>query len=140
MVPRFSAIILVDPAGRILLQERDEHAPIDPELWGLVGGHVEPGEEHEPAAYRELAEETGVVAEPGSLTLWREIEVPHSTPDPMFVYVAATDLTDADIVVGEGRQIVFVAPDDARRLDHTRAATIVVPTFLDSDRYQELCR
>ncbi len=138
-MPRFSAVILVDRAGRILLQERDEHAPIDPDLWGLVGGHVEPGEEHEPAAYRELAEETGIEAAAGSLELWREVQAPHSTPDPMQVFAAATDLTDADIVVGEGRQIVFVEPDRARDLAHTRAAAVIVPAFLDSDLYRRLC-
>ena len=57
---RFSVILLVDPQGRILLQERDEHAPISPDTWGMVGGHVEDGEEFEPAAYRELEEETGI--------------------------------------------------------------------------------
>ncbi len=135
----FSAVILVDPAGRILLQERDEHAPIDPDRWGLVGGHLDPGEEHEPAAYRELAEETGVRAAPGSLEFWDEIEVPRDTLDVIRVYTAATDLTDADIVVGEGRQIVFVPPGLARELPHTRSAAIAVPAFLDSERYRELC-
>ena len=135
---RFSAVILVDPTGRILLQERDEHAPIDPDLWGLVGGHVEPGEEHEPAAYRELAEETGIDAAPGTLELWREVVVPHDTPDVMHVFAAATDLTDADVVVGEGRQIVFVEPDRARGLAHTRAAAVIVPAFLESDLYRRL--
>ncbi len=135
---RFSAVILVDPAGRILLQERDEHAPIDPDLWGLVGGHVEPGEEHEPAAYRELAEETGIEAAPGSLELWREVEVLHDTRDTMQVFAAATRLTDADIVVGEGRQIVFVESGRARELAHTRAAAVIVPAFLDSQAYRRL--
>jgi len=57
---RYSTIVLVDRHGRLLLQERDEHAPIAPEKWSLVGGHVDPDEDFEPAAYRELAEETGV--------------------------------------------------------------------------------
>jgi 8-oxo-dGTP diphosphatase len=39
-----SAVILVDRAGRILLQLRDEHAPYHPSVWGLPGGHAEPGE------------------------------------------------------------------------------------------------
>jgi 8-oxo-dGTP pyrophosphatase MutT (NUDIX family) len=139
---RFSAVLLVDDRGRILLQERDDGAPIDPDCWGLVGGHVEDGEDYEPAAYRELLEETGVVAAPGTLALWREFAVDHrythGTVDTMRVYVASTVLADADIVCGEGRQIVFVEPDTARRLPMTSAAADILPIFLRSDRYTGL--
>ncbi len=112
----FSGVLLVDSRGWVLLQERDEHAPIDPERWGLPGGHVEEGEGFEAAAYRELAEETGLRLAPGELELWRDVEVFHEVNDSldrMQVFVARTEVTDADIVVGEGRQIVFVEP--ARR-------------------------
>lgn len=68
---RFSCVLLVDSRGWLLMQERDEHPVIDPEKWGLVGGHVEEGEDYEPAAYRELEEETGVRLAPGALRLWR---------------------------------------------------------------------
>ena len=139
---RFAAVLLVDPRGWLLLQERDDGAPIDPDCWGLVGGHVEDGEGFEPAAYRELLEETGVVAEPGTLELWREFTLDHrythGTVDTMRVYVAPTRLTDADIVCGEGRQIVFVEPGAARDLTLTTAAAAIVPEFLDSDRYAGL--
>lgn len=138
-MPSFAAVILVDPRGWVLLQERDEHAPIDPERWGLVGGHLEDGEEFEPAAHRELAEETGVVLPAGELALWRELAVDHTashgTVDRMQVFVGSTSHTDADIVCGEGRQIVFVAPESARTLHLTAAATDIVPAFLDSDVY-----
>lgn len=135
----FAGIILVDPHGRILLQERDEHPRIDPEKWGLAGGHLDPGEDFEPAAYRELEEETGVRLPPGSLDLFAEFTVDHresyGTWDRMQVFVAATDLTDADIDCREGRQIVFVDPEVARGLDLSTAAIDIVPAFLDSDRY-----
>lgn len=131
----------MDSAGRLLLQERDEHPVIDPERWGLVGGHVEDGEEFEPAAYRELAEETGVHLEPGELTLWSDAEVFHEaygTLDRMQVWVGASSLTDADIVVGEGRQIVFVEPARALELDLTQSASRFVPEFLASETYAAL--
>jgi 8-oxo-dGTP pyrophosphatase MutT (NUDIX family) len=136
---RFSGVVLVDPVGRILLQERDEHAPIDPEKWGLSGGHVEAGEDFEAAAYRELEEETGVRLPPGTLTLFDEFVVDHrgahGTWDVMQVFVAPTDLADADIDCQEGRRIVFVEPDVARGLDLTSAATDIVPVFLSSSAY-----
>jgi 8-oxo-dGTP diphosphatase len=138
---RFSCVLLVDPRGWVLMQERDEHPVIDPDKWGLPGGHVEDGEEYEPAAYRELEEETGIRLEPGDLTLWREEQVFHEAYDSLDttqVWIGTTDLTDADIVVGEGRQIVFVDPETARGLDHTVSAASIVPAFLDSQAYREL--
>ena len=75
---RFACVFLVDPQGRLLLQERDEHPVIDPEKWGLVGGHVDEGEDVDSAAYRELLEETGVRLPAGTLRPWRAIEVFHA--------------------------------------------------------------
>ncbi len=138
---RFACVLLVDRRGWLLLQERDEHPVIDPEKWGLVGGHVEDGEEFEPAAYRELEEETGLALPPGTLRLFRELEVFHEaygTLDTTQVWYAGVDLADDDVVVGEGRQIVFVEPAHARGLDLTVSATAAVPAFLDSPEYRAL--
>jgi 8-oxo-dGTP diphosphatase len=137
----FAGVVLVDRRGWLLLQERDEFPAIDPEKWGLVGGHVDDGEDVEVAAYRELLEETGVGLPPGTLRRWRDIAVFHAaygTNDRMHVYAAETELGDADIVCGEGRQIVFVEPSAARALDLSSAASIVVPGFLDSELYASM--
>ena len=138
---RFASVLLIDRRGWLLLQERDEHPVIDPEKWGFVGGHVEDGEDYVPGAYRELEEETGIQLEPGELTFWREFEVFHEaygTLDTMHVFVAPTHLGDEDIVVGEGRRIVFVDPTAASGLDLTTAAAIALPALLDSDLYRSL--
>lgn len=138
---RFAVVLLVDGHGRLLMQERDEFPEIDPERWGLVGGHVDAGEGFEDAAYRELAEETGIRLERGTLALWRTFEVFHQVYDSLDevqVWVASTRLADADIVVGEGRQIVFVEPRAVRTLDLTVSAALIVPEFLSSATYREL--
>jgi len=140
-MPRYAVVLLVDPRGWVLLQERDEHPARDPELWGLVGGHVEDGEDFEPAAYRELAEETGIVLPPGALSLWLEttdFHDPSAGDDVMQVWVAPTDLTDADIVLGEGRQIVFVDPERVDELPLSDSARAVLPGFLASPLYATL--
>lgn len=138
---RFATALLVDPRGWLLLQERDEHAPIAPDCWGLVGGHVEDGEAVEAAVHRELAEETGLVAGPGrptgALTLWREFTV-HENGDTMWVFTGATTATDDDVVCGEGRQIVFVDPATVAGLRMSEAAAVVVPLFLESPAYASL--
>jgi 8-oxo-dGTP pyrophosphatase MutT (NUDIX family) len=137
---RLSVILLVDRRGWVLLQERDEHAPRAANQWGMVGGHVEDGEDFEPAAYRELAEETGVRLTAG-LRLWRDEPFRYSDMEAPFryqVWVAPTTLTDADIVVGEGRQIVFVPPERIRELDKSESCAYFTAELLESDVYRSL--
>jgi 8-oxo-dGTP diphosphatase len=141
MTRQFAGVVLVDRRGWLLLQERDELPVIDPEKWGLPGGHLEPGEDPPTGAARELLEETGVRLDPQALAPWRAIEVFHEaygSLDRMHVFAAAVDLTDADIVCGEGRRIVFVEPGAARSLDLTASASIAVPGFLDSQLYASM--
>jgi 8-oxo-dGTP pyrophosphatase MutT (NUDIX family) len=132
--------LLVDRRGWVLLQERDENAVVAPDQWGFVGGHVEPGESTETAAYRELAEETGLDWS-GGLELWSdEIETNPRTGQRKrwSIWTAAVDLTDADIVVGEGRKIVFVDPALVLTFDLGGTARPLLERFLASDRYAEL--
>jgi 8-oxo-dGTP diphosphatase len=132
--------MLVNADGWILMQERDASAPIAPNKWGLVGGHVEANEDFAAAAYRELAEETGADWKSG-LTMWFDGEFQHSTEQlavRVQVWVAPTDLTDPDIVLGEGRQIVFVDPAQLDRLALGEMASSFVPALLESATYADL--
>ena len=120
---------LVDHRGWLLMQERDEHAPIDPNKWSLVGGGVEPGESHRDAAHRELAEETGILQDLALLDSY-VLPCPVHGEDHFAVYTARTAVTDADVECTEGRQIVFVAPDEIERLDLTDATRAIFPAVL----------
>jgi 8-oxo-dGTP pyrophosphatase MutT (NUDIX family) len=132
-------VLLVDPDGHLLLQERDEHAPVAPNMWGMVGGGVEEGEDPEAAAYRELDEETGLRLD--GLVLWREETwgpSDGSAAKRYHVWIGGTDACDADIVLGEGRQICFVAPSSISALPLGESAAFFVPAFLASPEYQAL--
>ena len=139
---RFACVVLIDRHGRLLLQERDEHPVIDPEKWGMCGGHLEPGEDPLTGAVRELEEETGVLLAPGDLTLVEVATVFHAaydSHDELSLYAAAVDLTDDDVVCGEGRQIVFVEAERVLDLDLTGSARQVLPGFLSGPVYSRLC-
>jgi 8-oxo-dGTP diphosphatase len=137
-----SVVLLVDSRGWVLLQERDSEAPRSPDQWGMVGGHIEPDEDFGSGVHRELAEETGLRLPPGTLQLWRDTEFayPDGHTGHYHVYAAAVDLTDADIVVGEGRQIVFVDPAVVPELDLAASARHFVPEFLASGLYRSFRR
>jgi 8-oxo-dGTP diphosphatase len=140
-----ASIVLVDARGWLLLQERDEHAQVAPNQWGLVGGHLENGEDWAEALHRELEEETGVrlKVEP---ELWFDELVRHSPKvsthlaDHWKIWAARVDLADGDITVGEGRRIVFVDPQQVSdgSLDLAPATGEVLDVFLSSATYQDM--
>ena len=135
----FASATLVDRRGWLLMQERDERPVIDPERWGFPGGGVEAGESFEQAAYRELAEETGVLLH-DELELFgrfRFYSVPCGGHDEFELYLAPTDLTEVEC--HEGRQMIFVDPGTARGLPLTASAAIALPLLLDSDLYRRMC-
>lgn len=139
---RYSSVALVDPRGWILLQERDEHPAIDPDKWGFPGGGVEEGESWEQAAYRELAEETGIRLQDGLELLgeWTFANPVCGQDDRFQLFVGPTDRTDDGVECNEGRQMVFVDPDAARILDLTASAEVALPALLASPTYRRLVR
>ncbi len=60
------AAALVDPQGRVLVQQRPAGKSLAG-LWEFPGGKIEPGETPEEALVRELDEELGIMVDPVDL-------------------------------------------------------------------------
>ena len=131
-----AGILLVRADGSVLLQLRDHHAPTDANRWAIPGGLVNPGEQPEAAARREIQEETGLIVD-GELTLfWSGITADQKIT--AFVYCAATAANNEDIVIGEGQAMEFVPADKARGLDLAGNSAPVLTEFLSSPRFRWL--
>lgn len=132
-----AGVLLVDADGALLLQERDEHAPTFPNRWAFPAGVAEPGEQPLEVAHRELYEESGLRV--ADLDLFWEGPMPES---PLYGYLfhGRTTARQADVVLGEGRSMVFVPPARILGLDLAGYARPALADFLTSAAYRgHLC-
>jgi 8-oxo-dGTP pyrophosphatase MutT (NUDIX family) len=68
-IPRQAGrVLVIDPAGRVLLLENFDPAEPENRYWVTIGGGLDDGEEAVHAAVRELREETGITAAIHELT------------------------------------------------------------------------
>ena len=74
---RTARILVFDDDGALLLMKQHWGRRVRPARWLTVGGEIDPGEDAETAAIRELFEETGLRAPAlGAPVAYREIDLP----------------------------------------------------------------
>ena len=111
-------VALLDTDGRVLLQKRradSRHGG----LWEFPGGKVEPGESHESALVREIAEELGIVVAPADLRAEGDsagnTEGDQGDP-PVVLYLYSCDRWHGEPRCLEGEAIGWFAPQAAEAL------------------------
>ncbi|OUE32185.1 Diadenosine hexaphosphate hydrolase [Clavibacter michiganensis] len=98
-------VVLVDAAGRILLQLRDDIPTIAfPGMWAIPGGMLEPGETPLACVVREVEEELGARIPPAEvthlLTRTRSYGIEHT-------FTARLDVAAEDIRLTEGQRVAW---------------------------------
>ncbi len=133
----FTAGLLVDAAGRFLLQHRDDKPDIiNPGLWATFGGHLEPYETPQDGFLREMEEE--LAWRPKHSELFAAFDCScFGPPHLVYDFAAAIDVPHERLELHEGQGKDFFAPD-------ALPPTIVPETrdeirrFVASDRYRAL--
>jgi 8-oxo-dGTP diphosphatase len=130
---RIAVVALFDEHGRVLMQHRDNKAPVSPNKWCCPGGGIEPGETAEEAARRELWEETGLRADDSLTLLWQGL-LPATghleTLNEYSLFTARTQARQEDVILGEGQAMVFVPLDQLSALDLSPSASYFVRLLL----------
>jgi 8-oxo-dGTP diphosphatase len=136
-----AGLLPVYPGGAVLLLLRDDRPDIAASnCWGLVGGHVEPGETPAVAVLRETAEEIGRRPDwiaPAGFHDHPSFLVPGARVRSHLFATAAMWSLD-DLILGEGQRLDWFLPAEVPRLSLASALKPPILTFLASDLHRKL--
>jgi 8-oxo-dGTP diphosphatase len=130
-----AGVLLINRRGEVLLQLRDDIPTIRyPNVWGLVGGHVEPGETVEEALVRETEEEVGETI--ASYDYFDAFESAYEgVVLDVHVYAAPLDAPAESLTITEGQRVEYFSPEAVMRLDLVPWLRRMLPNFFASPLY-----
>jgi 8-oxo-dGTP diphosphatase len=133
-----SAVFLIDPAGRILLQQRDDDVPpMGVGRWAVPGGRREGAESPRENALREFEEETTVRLQ--RLRFFETVtkdDVEWLLPMRLDLFFADDDAPREQIEVHEGLDFQYWRPGELDALPMNPSTRTIIGRFLASDQYR----
>lgn len=107
----WTGAILYNPEKQeVLLQKRDDKAPVNPNLWGLFGGSNEFGETPDETLIRELKEELAITFTPSDFSLYRDYLNP-KRQCWRYIYLINTTIKKSEVTLGEGEDLDWIPID-----------------------------
>ncbi len=136
-----AAVIVVDAARRVLLQQRDDHTPpMGYGRWAIPGGGIETGESPRDAAIREVLEETAIALDSvdyfASVLVDRHDENDTSASLTIHLFSARSDVPESEIVVGEGLDFRYHELDAIPALPFNPNGRHWLKRFLASEHFR----
>lgn len=130
LIHRAVHVLVFNPGGKLLLQQRSHQKDIQPGKWDTsVGGHLEPGESYLAAAHREMAEELGLAGLPLTFLYHSKIRN-HVESENIATYLT---LTDRDIFHDPG-EISSVRFWSHAEVEDSLGYEVFTPNFEDEWR------
>ena len=113
----------------VLLQKRDNNAPMFPNKWGFFGGGLEGKETPKDGLIRELKEEIGIAfREDEIIPLWDEFFPKYNVHRNLFVIKKW--IPESEIVIGEGEGVKWIPIDEVLEYDLSDFARKDLERFL----------
>ena len=124
-----SAVALIDPAGRVLMQRRPDGGAHGG-LWEFPGGKLEPGESPETAAVREIEEELGVHLADFDLRPVTFASGPHPSAGSLVLLLYACNVWRGEPLCHGGAGIGWFARDALKALAMPPLDVVCTPALL----------
>ncbi|MDP2628852.1 MAG: NUDIX domain-containing protein [Nanoarchaeota archaeon] len=131
---KYSGFIITSDSGKVLLQHRDNNAPISPNCWAVFGGKMKNSETPLEAVNREAKEELGIIADFKFL-----IKVKYEENDGLhevniFTAKLKYPLEILKKQLAEGDNVELFSQDDLKKINLSESSKLVLDLFFKKEK------